>query len=102
MTSKRFRTYIAGSCFVHLRTRNHHPETIGCIERFHQTLKYEEVWGAMYENPLVAKERTEAFRLFYNTERIHQTLGYRTPLEVIEEWKQKQQSTTHITYSHVA
>lgn len=102
MTSKRFRNYIAASCFVHLRTKSHHPETIGCIERFHQTLKYEEVWGAMYENPLVANERIEAFRVFYNTERIHQTLGYRTPLEVIEEWKRQQQSTDHITYSHVA
>lgn len=102
MTSKRFRKYIASSCFVHLRTKSHHPETIGCIERFHQTLKYEEVWGAMYENPLVAKERIEAFRVFYNTKRIHQTLGYRTPLEAIEQWKQQQQSTHQITYSHVA
>lgn len=102
MISKRFRDYIAGSCFVHLRTKSHHPETIGCIERFHQTLKYEEVWGAMYENPLVAKERIELFRVFYNTERIHQTLGYRTPLEVITAWKQQQQSTNQITYSHVA
>lgn len=103
MISKRFRNYIVFSCFAHLRTKSHHPETIGCIERFHQTLKYEEVWGAMYQNPLVAKERIEAFRVFYNTERIHQTLGYQTPLEVIEGWKRKQkQSTDQTTYSHVA
>ncbi len=103
MISKRFRDYIAQSSFVHLRTKSHHPETIGCIERFHQTLKYEEVWGAMYQNPLIAKERIEVFRVFYNTERIHQTLEYRTPLEVIEAWKEQQkQSTDQITYSHVA
>jgi transposase InsO family protein len=103
MISKGFRTYIAGSPFVHLRTKSHRPETIGCIERFHQTLKYEEVWGAMYENPLIAKERIEIFRVFYNTERIHQTLGYKTPLEVIEEWKLKhKQSTDQTTYAHVA
>jgi len=97
MLSRRFRRYIEHSPFKHLRTRSHHPETNGCIERYHQTLKYEEVWGAMYENPMMAKERIERFRQFYNTERIHQTLGYKTPQEVIEEWKRQQ-----ITYSNVA
>lgn len=96
MISRRFTDYIKDSPFVHLRTGNYHPQTNGCIERFHQTLKYEEVWGAMYENPMIANERIERFRRFYNTERIHQTLDYRTPLEVIEECKAK------ITYSHVA
>ena len=98
MISQRFACYIKKSPFMHLRTGNHHPETNGSIERFHQTLKYEEVWGAMYDNPLVAKERIEKFRIFYNTERIHQTLNYKTPLEVIEEFKQLSQ----ITYSNVA
>jgi transposase InsO family protein len=98
MISNRFARSIAMSPFVHIRTGNHHPETNGSIERFHQTLKYEEVWGAMYDNPLVAKERIEAFRTFYNTERIHQSLNYKTPLEVIEEYKQQSQ----ITYSNVA
>lgn len=97
MISRRFARYIAQSPFVHLRTGNHHPETNGCIERFHQTLKYEEVWGAMYENPLIAKERIETFRTTYNTERIHQTLNYKTPMEVVEEYKQQSQ----ITYSNV-
>jgi len=73
------------------------PPDQGCVvERFHQTLKYEEVWGAMYENPFVVKERIEDFRRYYDTERIHQTLDYRTPLEVIEEYK------TKLTYSVVA
>lgn len=98
MISKRFARYIKSSPYVHLRTGNHHPQTNGCIERFHQTLKYEEVWGAMYENPLVAKERIETFRTFYNTERIHQSLNYKTPLEVIEEYKHQLQTT----YSNVA
>jgi len=96
MISRRFRRYIDDSPFRHLRTKSHHPETNGCIERYHQTLKYEEVWGAMYENPMIAKERIERFRQFYNTERIHQALGYRTPHEVICEAKEK------ITYSGVA
>lgn len=96
MISRRFRRYIDESSFRHLRTKSHHPETNGCIERYHQTLKYEEVWGAMYENPIVAKERIERFQRFYNTERIHQALGYRTPHEVICESKDK------ITYSGAA
>lgn len=101
MISKKFSEYIKTSSFQHLRTGNHHPETNGCIERFHQTLKYEEVWGAMYENPITAKERIEHFRHFYNTERIHQTLNYRTPLEVIEEWKKLWKEQKKITYSNV-
>lgn len=96
MISKRFHKYIATGSFRHLRTKNHHPETNGCIERYHQTLKYEEVWGAMYSNPLEAKERIEKFRQFYNIERIHQSLGYLTPSEMILKWKQK------FTYSIVA
>lgn len=102
MISKKFSAYVTLSVFQHLRTGNHHPQTNGCIERFHQTLKYEEVWGAMYENPIVAKERIERFRIFYNTERIHQALGYKTPLEVIEEWKRQQNEKNKITYSIVA
>lgn len=102
MISKKFSTYISSSLFRHLRTGNHHPETNGCIERFHQTLKYEEVWGAMYENPVVAKERIEQFRKYYNAERIHQSLGYKTPLEAIQEWKIQQENNTKITYSNVA
>jgi putative transposase len=98
MISKRFAAYIKNSPFIHLRTGNHHPQTNGSIERFHQTLKYEEVWGAMYDNPLMAKERIEQFRIFYNTERIHQTLNYKTPREVIREYQQHSQ----ITYSFVA
>jgi putative transposase len=102
MISKKFSAYINASSFHHLRTGYHHPQTNGCIERFHQTLKYEEVWGAMYENPIVAKERIEKFRTFYNTERIHQTLGYKTPLETIEEWKKQKEELKIITYSYVA
>jgi transposase InsO family protein len=52
----------------------------------------------MYENPFIAKERIENFRIFYNTERIHQTLNYKTPLEAIEQYKQQ----SLITYSNVA
>ena len=92
MISRRFRQYITGSPFRHLRTKNHHPQTNGCIERYHQTLKYEEVWGAMYENPMIAKERIEAFRKYYNEQRIHQALGYKTPMEKLQEYK------TQITY----
>ncbi len=101
MISKKFSAYINTSSFQHLRTGNHHPQTNGCIERFHQTLKYEEVWGAMYENPIVAKERIERFRTFYNTERIHQTLNYKTPLEVIMDWKNQHEMNNKFTYSHV-
>ncbi len=102
MISKKFSAYITAHPFQHLRTGYRHPQTNGCIERFHQTLKYEEVWGAMYDNPLTAKERIERFRIFYNTQRIHQALNYQTPLEVIEQWKEQHTTNKNITYSNVA
>lgn len=65
----------------HLKTAYNHPEGNGMIERFFRTLKEEEVWLNEYENFQEAKERIEKFIHFYNTEKIHQSLGYRTPHE---------------------
>ncbi|MEW6701518.1 MAG: integrase core domain-containing protein [Bacteroidota bacterium] len=102
MISKKIASHIATRPYRHLRVGNHHPQTNGCIECFHQILQSEEVWGAMYENPLVTKERIESFRTFYNTEYIHQTLGYKTPIEVIEECKKQWKEQKKITYSNIA
>jgi len=53
-TSQRFREYLQSAPFRHVRARSHHPETLGMVERFHQSLKYEEVWPNDYEDPLEA------------------------------------------------
>jgi len=52
------------------------------IERLWRTVKYEEVYLKAYANGREARIGLGAYFGFYNTERPHQALGYRTPAEV--------------------
>ena len=52
------------------------------IERLWRTVKYEEVYLKAYANGREAKVGLGAYFGFYNTERPHQALDYRTPAEV--------------------
>jgi len=56
------------------------------IERLWRTVKYEEVYLKAYENSRVAAVSIGAYFRFYNTERPHQSLGYRTPAEVFNSF----------------
>lgn len=49
------------------------------VERLWRSLKYEEVYLNDYACPLEARSRLAAYLAFYNCERLHQSLGYRTP-----------------------
>ena len=52
------------------------------IERLWRTVKYEEVYLKAYQNGRDARVGIGDYLLFYNAERPHQALGYRTPAEV--------------------
>jgi putative transposase len=52
------------------------------IERLWRTVKYEEVYLKAYEDGRDARASIGDYFRFYNTERPHQSLGYRTPAEV--------------------
>lgn len=52
------------------------------IERLWRTVKYEEVYLKDYGNAWEAEDNLAAYFRFYCQERIHQSLGYRTPAEV--------------------
>jgi putative transposase len=54
-------------------------------ERLWRSLKYEEVYLNEYETPRQAKERIYQYFNFYNHQRPHQSLGYRTPAEILEK-----------------
>ena len=45
-------------------------------------MKYEEVYLKAYSNGREAKAGLDDYFRFYNTQRPHQALGYRTPAEV--------------------
>jgi len=55
------------------------------VERLWRSVKYEEVYLKDYQNGWEAEASLESYFRFYNQERIHQALGYRTPAEVYAE-----------------
>lgn len=57
------------------------PEHNACIERFFRTLKEEEIWPNLYETYEQAVQSIERYIAFYNLERVHSSLGYRTPAD---------------------
>lgn len=54
-------------------------------ERLWRTVKYEEVYLNEYATPREARVGLSRYFQFYNHERVHQALGYRTPAEVYFE-----------------
>jgi putative transposase len=52
------------------------------IERLWRTVKYEEVYLKAYRDGTEARRSLDSYFRFYNNERPHQSLGYRTPAEV--------------------
>lgn len=51
-------------------------------ERLWRTIKYEEIYLKDYNSPRSARQSLSEYMAFYNNERPHQALGYRTPKEV--------------------
>lgn len=49
------------------------------IERFWKTLKYEDVYLKVYKDGLDLYQGLKSFICFYNQERLHQSLDYKTP-----------------------
>jgi putative transposase len=52
------------------------------VERLWRSVKYEEVYIKNYENVLDAYCNLEKYFTYYNTQRLHQALGYKRPIEV--------------------
>lgn len=71
--AKHFRRHIDG-VFRHVRINYRTPTQLGLLERFHQTLKSEEIYYHLYQNPAEARERLSAFQERYNTIRPHWAL----------------------------
>jgi putative transposase len=53
-------------------------------ERLWRTIKYEEVYLHEYTSPRQAREQLTSYIHFYNHERLHQALDYRTPASVYQ------------------
>ena len=68
--SRKFRTYVQ-SRFHHVRIQYRTPQQLGLLERFHGTLKLEEIYWRYYDNPQEARTGLESFRYRYNYQRPH-------------------------------
>lgn len=63
------------------------------IERLWRSLKYEEVYLNDYGNVMEAVNGIRRWFMFYNHERPHQSLGYRTPWDVYVKERKEPDST---------
>ena len=80
-TSARFIETLHRLGITHRRTAYHHPEGNSYIERFHRSLKEEEVWTAEYRSVDEARASIAGWIEEYNHDRPHRGVGNRTPRE---------------------
>ena len=59
------------------------------VERLWRSIKYEEVYLKAYQNGTEARKGIGAYLAFYNRQRPHQALGYRTPAEVYQHGQEE-------------
>jgi RNA-directed DNA polymerase len=71
--AKRFCAFIADG-WTHVRIQYRTPQQLGLLERFHRTLKYEEVYWRIYDRPAHARVCLAEFHERYNTSRPHWAL----------------------------
>jgi putative transposase len=80
-TSSRFLETLSRLGITHRRTAYHHPEGNSYIERFHRSLKEEEVWTAEYRSLQEARTSIARWIEEYNHDRPHRGVENRTPHE---------------------
>ena len=71
--SRRFEETVKKT-YSHVRIQYRTPTQIGLVERFHQTLKLEEIYWRLYDSPGHARECIAEFRHRYNGSRPHWAL----------------------------
>ncbi len=71
--ARRFTRYVRED-FAHVRIRYRTPTQLGLLERFHATLKQEEVYWRLYDSPGHARDCLAEFHQRYNNDRPHWAL----------------------------
>ena len=67
------------------------------VERLWRTVKYEEVYLKAYTSASEARRELGAYFRFYNNQRPHQALGYRTPAEVFHQVRNASAEESQVT-----
>jgi putative transposase len=92
-TSTRFLEVLTRLGITHRRTAFNHPEGNGMIERFHRSLKEEEIWLNEYRSLEEARQSIGRWIEEYNHDRPHRALRNRTPHEARAGFAQPQPLT---------
>ncbi len=73
----------------HIRSRPHHPQTLGKIERFWKTIKDEFLKPTLFESFDDLVERAQLWLQYYNFRRPHQGIGGLCPADKFYEMSQE-------------
>jgi len=65
-----------------------------------RSVKYEEVYLNDYDCPRAARKGVGSYLTFYNEQRLHQALGYKTPAEVYLNTRSGRRSEAPRVHSH--
>lgn len=83
--SKNFLELVANLELMETSTSPFHPQSNGKVERFHRTLKTEEVRREAYSDFMDAKSKMGEWIVYYNSKRLHSAIEFLTPDEVFAE-----------------
>jgi len=97
--SKDFKEFIRLAGFKHVRTSPYHPQSNGKIERYHRTIKSEEIRRRAYTSIEDARLQIAGYVVHYNTVKLHSAVCYLTPEDVLKErqehrLKERQKNST--------
>jgi putative transposase len=84
--SKRFVEFLGAHGLRGQYTGYNAPDDNAFVERVIRTIKEEEIWSNSYDTWSEAHEAIDRYVRWYNEQRIHSALDYRTPSEVEAEW----------------
>ncbi|SFB41515.1 transposase [Acetitomaculum ruminis DSM 5522] len=82
-TSEIFEKYLTENKILHSFSRKGCPYDNACIASFHSLIKMEEIYRRVYKDSKEAYNNIfEYIKSWYNRQRTHSSLGYKTPTAV--------------------
>lgn len=93
-TSKVFRTLLRVNNIVQSFSRSGKPHDNAVAEAFFSSLKKEELYRLNFKSEREFYECVDNYIVFYNTQRPHGTLAYKTPERFEEQYQKKQKKAS--------